>query len=153
MEAITRETHDAATKGDDDRASEDAAEERGREAVRVSEVRVDDLEGEVPTEARDESDERKKVQYPVEALAVARQRQEPRMVYAQSRLVLDVGDEISLRAQPPVQGEPGQGRDHDDLAALGQAADPMLHEHAPRGLLRIGEGGAQHEHPHHATPS
>ena len=66
--------------------------------------------------------------------------------------VLDVGDEISLRAQPPVQREPGQGRDHYDLAALGQAADPMLHEHASRGLLCIGEGGAQHEYPHHATP-
>ena len=152
VEAIARETHDAATKSDDDRASEDAAEERGRQAVRVSEVRVDDLEGEAPTEARDESNEGEKVQYPVEALAVARQREEPRVVYAQPLLVIDAGDKIALRAQPPVQGEPGQGRDHDDLAALGQAADPMLHEDATRGLLRVGEGGAQHEHPHHATP-
>src|SRR5207244_15867 len=97
VEAIARETHDAATKSDDDGASEDAAEERGREAVRVSEMRVDDLEGEAPTEARDESDEGEKVQYPVEALAVARQREEPRAVHAAPRQALDAGEKIAHR--------------------------------------------------------
>ncbi len=146
------ERHLGPAQGHRERHTQAARQEQAREAVRVGEVRVDQVERGAthdPAEVREHSAE---VEQSVEALQHAGDAQVTRMVHGEPVLGLEAGDQGARgAAEQPVEREPRYRRHDLHPAVHRQVPRPLAHEHPARRGGRARIDRAQHQDAHHAV--
>jgi len=118
---------------------EQTPDQGGGHAIRKSEMRVDDFEGEAAPQPHQERHQRQRVEEAIEELAVAAGRgEEPRMVHREPVLVVHRSGVRPIRSDPAIEREPWNRRDHDDVAPAGEARDALANEYPRLGCVEFG---------------